>query len=365
MQWYAYDINTGVLKWGPSEAYTDAWGVYQESGATAAYGTLYAEAFDGKIHAYNITTGMHLWDFWIGDAGYETPYGTWPFYGYGSGITVADGKLYTGTSDHSPTVPLWRGGGLCCVNATTGDLVWKIKGWYWTPVIADGYMVVSNGADQRIYCFGKGPSATTVTASPKVSVHGNKVLVEGMVIDTATGTTQNEQAARFPNGVPAVSDDCMSAWMEYVYMQKPKPADITGVSVHLTAIDPNGNFQDIGYAVTDDLGNYAIDWAPPVPGTYKVTATFEGSESYYRSQAGTYFIVSETAVAEPATQTPAEASTPIGSTLTPVESVSPLPSEAPQPATTAGTPTLTYIAIGAVVILVVAAAAALILHRRK
>ena len=74
----------------------------------------------------------------------------------------------------------------------------------------------------QIYCFGKGPSATTVTASPKVSVNGDSVLVEGTVIDTAAGTKQNEQAARFPNGVPAVSDASMSAWMEYVYMQKPR-----------------------------------------------------------------------------------------------------------------------------------------------
>jgi hypothetical protein len=50
---------------------------------------------------------------------------------------------------------------------------------------------------------------------------------------------------------------------------------------------------------------------------------------------------------------------------TPAQSVSLLPSEVPQPATTAATPTLTYIAIGAAVIVIVAVAAVLIFRRRK
>ncbi len=41
------------------------------------------------------------------------------------------------------------------------------------------------------------------------------------MVDISAGTKQAEQAARFPNGVPVVADESMSAWMEYVYMQKP------------------------------------------------------------------------------------------------------------------------------------------------
>ncbi len=166
-------------------------------------------------------------------------------------------------------------------------------------------------------------------------------------------------------GTPAISDASMTPWMEYLYMQQPKPTNATGVPVHLTATDPNGNFQDIGYATSNALGNYAIDWVPPVPGLYTVTATFEGSESYYGSTAGTSFVVSEAAA--PAV-VPTETTVPTGSTsapATPVQSVLPLPSEAPQPSTTAATPTLTYIAIGAAVIIIVAAAAVLVLRKRK
>ena len=34
--------------------------------------------------------------------------------------------------------------------------------------IADGFIVGLNFYDNQIYCYGKGPSATTVTASPKI-----------------------------------------------------------------------------------------------------------------------------------------------------------------------------------------------------
>ena len=62
-------------------------------------------------------------------------------------------------------------------------------------------------------------------------------MIRGTVTDIAAGTQQDEQAARFPNGVPAVSDASQGAWMEYVYMQKPKPTNVTGVPVSLDVVD--------------------------------------------------------------------------------------------------------------------------------
>ena len=76
-----------------------------------------------------------------------------------------------------------------------------------------------------------------------------------------------------------------------MYMQKPMPEDAEGVTVKLTAIDPNNNFQDIGEVTTDLGGTFGKSWCPPVPGEYQVTATFEGSESYGSSFATTYFVV--------------------------------------------------------------------------
>ena len=110
-----------------------------------------------------------------------------------------------------------------------------------TAVLADGTLCYYNYYDNQLYAIAKGPSQTTVTASPKVSVFGDKVLVEGKVIDISSGTKQNEQAARFPAGVPAVSDASMSAWMEYIYMKQAKPTNATGVPVIISVVDPNGN----------------------------------------------------------------------------------------------------------------------------
>ena len=168
-------------------------------------------------------------------------------------------------------------------------------------VVADGYFVYLNCYDMQIYSVGKGPSATTISASPKVSVNGGSVLVEGTVMDIAAGTKQAEQAARFPNGVAAVSDGSMSDWMEYVYMQKPCPTNVTGVEVVIDVLDPNGNSYSVGTTTSDATGFFKLAFTPIVPGEYTVIARFAGSESYYGSYAETGINVEEApaATAEP------------------------------------------------------------------
>ena len=127
--------------------------------------------------------------------------------------------------------------------------------------------------DMQIYCVGKGPSATTVDA-PMIGVSkGQEVLIRGTVTDTSAGAKALVEKSLF-NTVPAVSDASQDDWMNYLYMQKPMPNNVQGVTVHLTAIDPNGNYQDIGTATTDANGKYGLSWTPPVEGTYHVTATF-------------------------------------------------------------------------------------------
>jgi hypothetical protein len=276
-------MNFYSIKWpdmGPSQI------VYEGKLLTCGYG--------GELIAYNITTGEIIWKYTARTEGFESPYGNYPM-GIGA---IADGKIYIGTGEHSPTQPLYRGSVLQCINASNGVLLWNfpVFGIFMVGgnggddfAIADGFLLALNAYDNQIYCFGKGPSATTVTAPDTSVTLGSSVMIKGTVIDIAAGTKQDEQAARFPNGVPAVSDASQENWMEYLYMQRPMPKDATGVKVKLTAIDPNGNFQDIGYATTDLNGNFGKMWIPPVPGEYHVTATFEGSESYWPSDATTYF----------------------------------------------------------------------------
>ena len=125
-------------------------------------------------------------------------------------------------------------------------------------------------------------------------------------MDISAGTKQTEQTADFPNGVPCASDASMTDWMGYVYQQQPEPTNFTGVTVTLTAIDPNDNFITLGTATTDANGLYHYTWTPPsVPGNYLVTATFAGTNGYWGSNAQTAMVV------QSAPPTPAPTAAPV------------------------------------------------------
>ncbi len=311
---YGWSIDDGSLLWTykqPPEA--PDWEYFMPSGF-AAYGKLYYCGYGGVLYAWDTKNGTLLWTYGNGgegnstNTGLQTPWGLYPL----SIGTIADGKVYLFSTEHSPNQPLYKDIRVRCINATNGKEIWTIMSWanpggFSAPGIAtaDGYIAYLNLYDLQIYVIGKGPSATTVTASPKVSVHGNSVLVEGSVIDTAAGTKQNEQAARFPNGVPAVSDESMGAWMEYVYMQKPRPTDATGVEVVIEVLDPNGNVYEVGRTTSDANGMFKLMFTPEVPGEYTIITTFAGSESYWPSHAETAVGVDEAPAAPAAPQPPA------------------------------------------------------------
>jgi hypothetical protein len=302
---YGYSLKDGSLIW----TNTDPVNPYDtiRCVSRAAYGKLYMAGFGGILYCYDIANGTLLWTYGNGGpgnstyAGLETAWGHYPVFV----DVIADGKVYLGSTEHSPDSPYYKDTRYRCINATTGEEIWTLMGWgtgmyvgqY--DVVADGFYAFLNCYDMQVYCVGKGPSATTVTASPKVSVHGNSVLVEGTVLDTAAGTTQAEQAARFPNGVAAVSDESMSAWMEYVYMQKPRPTDVTGVDVTISVLDPNNNCYEVGRTTSDASGMFSCAFTPPVPGKYIIIATFGGSESYWPSYSETAINVEEAPQATP------------------------------------------------------------------
>ena len=110
-------------------------------------------------------------------------------------------------------------------------------------------------------------------------------------MDTSAGTTQNQQAKVFPNGVPVASDVCMKDWMAYVYQQKPLPTSFVGVQVSIDVVDANGNFRNIGSTATSSDGTYSFHWKPDIEGTYTVYASFVGSNGYWPSHASTAFAV--------------------------------------------------------------------------
>ena len=333
-QFWGFNLTTGEQIWGPTTS-APAMDVYRVF--TYIYeGKLLSCGFGGVLIAYNITTGEQLWNYTARQVGFESPYGNFPI----NVAAIADGKIYAISGEHSITQPMWRGSYLRCINATTGEEIWKIlqfgadgggslNGVY--VYMADGYVVGLNQYDSQIYCYGKGPSATTVTASSKVSVHGSSVLIEGTVTDQCVGAKKIAEKVGFTNGVSAVSDESMQAWMEYLYEQQGMPTNATGVEVVLETLDPNGNFYEIGRATSSVSGVFGTAFIPQVPGLYKIIATFEGSSSYYGSYAETYINVEE--APSPAQPLEPESTTPEPTEPTPTEpeSTTPEPTE-PEPA---------------------------------
>jgi outer membrane protein assembly factor BamB len=271
--WNCYDLSNGKKLW--TSEYADyPWGWAWMYGAASAYGLLYGEAYDG-VYAFNWDTGKIAWHFSAGDAGFETPYGTWSFM---ATANIADGKLYIGNGEHSPTNPLSRGWRLFCINATTGVGIWNITGGMGAGAMADGYITADNRYDGYMYVFGKGKSATTVEAPLTAVTLGQKVMIKGTVLD---------QSPAQP-GTPCVSAAAMTQWMEYLHMQHTIPANVTGVSVSLDALDANNNWKHIGDATTDMNGAFGFMWEPEITGTYTVVASFLGDDSYGSSSATTY-----------------------------------------------------------------------------
>ena len=305
---YGFRLSTGAQIWGPtpSRHYTDVWG--HASGNSwdiilEGHNKVIAGNYGGTVTCYNAQTGVIEWATDLVDPYTEILHNTrWRF----RPSFYTNDKLYVENTEHNPRDPQPRGAPILALDIETGDIIWQLPyrqgEWSSTMIIGDSIIVAQNTYDQHIYAIGSGPSKTTVTASPEVSVHGSSVLVNGMVTDVSPGTQEPELALRFPNGVPAVSDASMTNWMTYVYNQFNRPVDTVGVQVLIEAYDPNGNYQNLGTATTDSYGNYGFVFEPEVPGTYWISATFQGSNSYYGSTSTTYLTVDEAPESETPTQ---------------------------------------------------------------
>jgi hypothetical protein len=248
---------------------------------------------DGSIRWYTNTTKL------VGAPGTENPYGIWPLWVFECDGITNDVAYFPIGHEYNP--PMFPGAQTLAVNITDGSLVWSELGMYIrSTAIAYGIMLSLNGYDNQVYAFGKGASATTV-AAPNIGVSTETpITITGSVMDVSPGTQQHEVYMNFPNGLPCVSDESQSRWMEYVYQNQPMPTDTIGVEVTLSVEDANGNYYEIGTATTDTSGTYGFTWTPIIPGDYKVIATYAGSESYWGSCAETYFYANEASQPTPA-----------------------------------------------------------------
>ncbi len=302
-----FSMLDGSQLWGPvgipdSDINGAGLQYYSSREGSAAYGNLYVSGYGGQVIAYSMLNGTTLWTFDSINSGTETPWGKYPIH-VGA---FADGMVFAFSGEHSPNTPIYKGYRVYALNATTGEQIWNLLDWSASGLgtslantaIADGYMAFLNGYDEQVYVVGKGPSAMTVSAPDIVPQLGASITIRGTITDISAGTKQEEQAARFPNGVPVVSDESQTDWMQYVYEQQPLPMTTVGVPITLSVVDANGNYRTIG-STTSSNGFFSFNWKPDIVGPYTVYASFAGSESYYSSSAMTSFSVDQAATPAP------------------------------------------------------------------
>jgi outer membrane protein assembly factor BamB len=275
-----YSEYTGKLLWTTNTTLAGGypWGEFWGYVQASAYGLDYGFGYTG-IFAFNETTGAIVWHFDAPSPAFEQPYtyNDTSVYPFTSSPIVANGMLYAENNEHTPSTPYARGWSFYCINATTGDLIWKVDNPMVAGAMSDGYTTAANSYDGYMYVFGKGQSATTVSAPQTEVTSGTSVIISGTVLDQSPAQA----------GTPCVSDASMGEWMSYLHLQSQIPSNVTGVPVSIDAVDPNGNTVHIATVTSDMSGTFSYMWTPDLAGKYTVTATFMGDNSYGSSWAET------------------------------------------------------------------------------
>ena len=291
--WHCWDVFTGQELW-TSEISSEPWGTFGTYGSASYGGMIMSNQFD-SVTALNWTTGKVVWSYVaVADSPFESvmTYENETVYPWHTNGMIADGVYYTTTSEHSADMPIKRGMRMHAINITTGEGIWELTmqmtgstdgSRVFQGAIADGYLAYSDAQTCTMYVVGKGPSATTVTASEKTIAKGASVLIEGTVLDQSPGQP----------GTPCVSKDSMTLQMEHLHIAQPLNGiygneTITGVPVVLTAIGSDGSVIDIGTTTTNGYyGTFSYVWTPPNEGMYTITASFAADDSYGSSSAAT------------------------------------------------------------------------------
>ena len=275
MVFRAYDIYSGSKLW-TSEPAEYPWGAFWANYSAYAYSNLYGLSYDGHIYCFDTNNGKIKWKFYSGNSSGETAYNTWPF---STNCVIADGKIYASTGEYTSSGVLPRGNKLYCINATTGEKIWDIYFSGGSKVVADSMLLATNEYDGLLYCFGMGPTSVQVSVSPTTVENGSSVFIEGYVLDQSPGQQDT----------PCISNEDMSAFMQFLHMQQPCPLTIIGVPLELRAITSSGSTIEIAQSTTptDLYGHFSYMWTPPAPGDYTIVARFLGTDSYFPSYEAT------------------------------------------------------------------------------
>ncbi|MDR0797732.1 MAG: PQQ-like beta-propeller repeat protein [Nitrososphaerota archaeon] len=285
----AWNLKTGEELW---ETHTDAdypWGsfwLYDE----AAYGDLlYSIGYTG-VWALNQHTGEVVWKWQDKAAPFETPYTSNDDAIYAiSSARVIGGLLYVTDGIHTVDQPVQRGQGMICLNATTGEFLWKLSGTRMQAgAAAEGYLTAASNYDGTMYVLGKGESKTTISGPQTAVVKGGGIVLTGKVLDQSPASL-----SKTAGGIACVADASMALWMDYNYLQMPIDGfygneTVMGVPVSLIAInEETWEYTYIGEAYTDSNGTFSYLWTPKETGKYTVTAIFDGTNAYGSSSDST------------------------------------------------------------------------------
>jgi hypothetical protein len=288
---HCYSMLNGAELWeSPSFAdspWATTWTVYGSE--TNDYDNFYTMFPDGTMAAMSLATGKLDWrntaipstEYTANAVPYVTP------------MLMVGGNIYAyaGSSNLYQQNPIPRFAMLTCVNANTGDTTWTLNGGVMPIAAANGYVIGYGMSDGNLYCVGKGPTKTTVSAPQTAVPKGTAMVISGSVLDMSPTIQDYGSQVLFPNGVPAVADEDISAFMDYLYMQNAtlmnSPPMPTGVPVIIDAIDPSGNYVNLGEVTSDFSGMFKLLWTPDMEGEYTIIAGFGGSDSYWSSYATT------------------------------------------------------------------------------
>jgi len=160
---HAYNVSTGTSTWDPTAGGT---GGQIRSSPAVANGVVYVGSDDGKLYAFKADTGTLLWSTAVGTTG--RPIRSSPAFANGViYVGSEDGKLYAFSSSvcagsHKPCQPLWT--------ASTDGII-----YYSSPAVVNG-MVYIGSEDSMLYAFNasngkpkwKAPTGGPIDASPSV-----------------------------------------------------------------------------------------------------------------------------------------------------------------------------------------------------
>ena len=277
----AWDLHTGAKKW---EARTDTdmpWGIFWMYDEAAYENLIFATGYTG-VWAIDENTGTVAWQYVDPAPPFETPYTSNDASIYSvQEIRVIGGLLYVSNNEHTPNQPYQRGWGMICLDATTGELQWKISGTRMQAGAAsEGYLTAASNYDGTMYVLGKGQSKTSINGPQTAISKGDSIVLTGKVLDQSPASLE-----KTAGGIACVADESMALWMDYSYLQMPidgyySNETVKGVMVFLTAENENGDYTYIGEAYTDSSGTFSYLWTPEEVGKYTVTATFAGSNAY-------------------------------------------------------------------------------------